>query len=128
MDEHHLWTAMRYVEMHPVRAHLAARPEEWEWSSAAHLGDLDSRRLLDMGFWEELGGSRRWRELLEENEREQELIELRQATYAGKPLGSREFHARIKEIRKKLKQEQGGVKGRFDGGLETADNNHCVAV
>lgn len=129
MDEHHLWTAMRYVEMNPVRAGLAARPEEWEWSSAAaHLGGSDSRHLLDMGFWKESGGSGRWRELLEENEQEQELNELRRATYAGKPLGSREFHARIEVMRKKLKQEEDPAMGRFDGGLEAGDNRYFVAV
>jgi putative transposase len=102
---------MRYVEMNPVRAGLAARPEEWEWSSAsAHLKGSDSRHVVDMGFWEEAGGSRRWRELLEQDEPEQELMALRQATHAGKPLGSKEFHARIEEMMKKMKQEQEGGK------------------
>lgn len=39
MDEDHLLACARYVELNPVRAGLAARPEQWRWSSArAHLG------------------------------------------------------------------------------------------
>lgn len=39
MEEAHLHACFRYVELNPVRAGLAARPEDWRWSSArAHLG------------------------------------------------------------------------------------------
>lgn len=39
MDERHLYACLRYVELNPVRAGLAERPEAWRWSSArAHLG------------------------------------------------------------------------------------------
>jgi putative transposase len=31
-----LWKAVRYVERNPLRAGLAARPEQYPWSSAAH--------------------------------------------------------------------------------------------
>ena len=38
MDEGYLLAATRYIEMNPVRAHLADTPEGWPWSSArAHL-------------------------------------------------------------------------------------------
>ena len=38
MDEEWLVACARYVELNPVRAGLAARPEDWRWSSArAHL-------------------------------------------------------------------------------------------
>jgi putative transposase len=41
MDEAHLLAAARYVPMNPVRARLAARPEDWAWSSArAHLAGV----------------------------------------------------------------------------------------
>jgi len=69
MDEAHLHACLRYVELNPVRAGLAARPEGWRWSSArAHLGlaadgltDLapargridDWRAFLDSGLDEE---------------------------------------------------------------------------
>jgi len=128
MDEHHLWTAIRYVEMNPVRAGLEARPEDYEWSSAAaHIEGNDSRHVVDMGFWAESGGLRRWRELLEEDEREQELAVLRRATYAGKPLGSKEFHVRIEEIRKQMKANEPGAPRRFDAGAGTSDESCFVA-
>jgi putative transposase len=48
MEEGHLHACLRYVELNPVRAGLAARPEEWRWSSArAHLG-LAPDRLTEV--------------------------------------------------------------------------------
>jgi putative transposase len=38
MDEDHLMAAVRYVALNPVRARLAAKAQDWPWSSvAAHL-------------------------------------------------------------------------------------------
>ncbi len=38
MDDAHLMAAVRYVSLNPVRARLAARAEDWPWSSVrAHL-------------------------------------------------------------------------------------------
>ena len=36
LDGSHLFAALRYVELNPVRAGLVARAEEWPWSSARH--------------------------------------------------------------------------------------------
>ena len=33
MDEEHLAAAVRYVSLNPVRARLAARAQDWRWSS-----------------------------------------------------------------------------------------------
>ena len=42
MDEAHLMAAARYVSLNPVRARLAARAEDWPWSSVrAHLAGVD---------------------------------------------------------------------------------------
>ena len=42
MDERHLMNAFRYVSLNPVRAGLAARAQDWPWSSArAHLSGRD---------------------------------------------------------------------------------------
>ena len=38
MDEAHLWHALAYVSLNPVRARLVERAQDWPWSSArAHL-------------------------------------------------------------------------------------------
>jgi putative transposase len=42
LDETHLYACLRYIELNPVRAGLADRPEAWRWSSArGHLGLAD---------------------------------------------------------------------------------------
>lgn len=42
MDEAHLFHAMRYVSLNPVRARLVERAEDWPWSSVrAHLAGED---------------------------------------------------------------------------------------
>jgi len=42
MDEHYLIAAARYIELNPVRARIAKKPENWQWSSArAHLQKED---------------------------------------------------------------------------------------
>jgi putative transposase len=42
MDEQHLFAALRYVALNPVRARLVARAEDWAWSSVrAHLTGKD---------------------------------------------------------------------------------------
>lgn len=53
MDEDHLLAAFRYVALNPVKAGLAARAEEWPWSSTAALiagksdGLVEVRPALD---------------------------------------------------------------------------------
>ena len=48
----HLWAALVYVEMNPVRAKLVERPGDYRWSSAAaHLGKPDASRMVDMEWW-----------------------------------------------------------------------------
>ena len=37
MDEQHLFAALRYVALNPVRARLVARAEDWPWSSTRAL-------------------------------------------------------------------------------------------
>lgn len=36
LDDHHLLKVMRYVELNPVRAGLAAKASDWRWSSHRH--------------------------------------------------------------------------------------------
>ena len=43
-DESYCWTVSRYIHLNPVRAGLAARPQDWEWSSYPGYGALRKRR------------------------------------------------------------------------------------
>lgn len=100
LDKEHLWAALSYVDRNPVRAGMVRAAEEYEWSSAsAHLTGRDSRFVLDMGFWEEAGGVEKWAGLLCSVEEEVQIRLLRRATYAGKPLGSREFLEELRRVR-----------------------------
>ena len=38
MDDDHLMAAVRYVALNPVRARLAAKAEDWPWSSVRKQG------------------------------------------------------------------------------------------
>lgn len=92
---------MAYVENNPVRAGMVERAEDFEWSSAgAHLGRISAGGMLDMAWWQRRWTAEGWRGvLLERAESEQELRAIRQATYTGRPLGSKEF---ITGLEKKL--------------------------
>lgn len=96
MDDAHLMTAVRYVELNPVRAGLAANAEDWPWSSAkAHLGRAPDG-LTDMSAL--AGLHRNWRAMLRQGLEAGDLspeaeaaIESHQRT--GRPWGSDAFVA-----------------------------------
>jgi putative transposase len=97
LDGHHLWAAPRYVERNPVRAGLAPEAGAWAWSSAAaHLGQAQPLPGLELAFWQDSGGAERWREPLAGPDGEAWLACFRRATYAGNPLGTDQFAARVK--------------------------------
>lgn len=53
LDAPHLWAALRYAELNPVRAGLVAHLEAWAWSSAAaHSGTAPPEVGLDMDLWQ----------------------------------------------------------------------------
>jgi len=97
----HLWLALRYVELNPVRAGLVEMAEEWEWSSArAHLEGSDRQRLLDMEFWQREGGVENWRRLLNRPVDERLESALRRAAYSGQPFGDEGFCQSVRALRK----------------------------
>jgi len=92
MDPGHLWTALRYAELNPVRAALVEEAAAWPWSSApAHCGVADADACLEMSLWREHWSVPNWRKFLAEGERESELRALRRCTYKGLPFGPTEF-------------------------------------
>ena len=94
LDSTHLAAAARYVELNPVRARLAARPEDWPWSSApAHLGLVPEKqtaadRILAPDLPDMIGD---WRRFLDGGVslEQEELIRRHERT--GRPLGDEEF-------------------------------------
>jgi putative transposase len=102
---------MAYVENNPVRAGMVERAEDFEWSSAgAHLGRIRAAAMLDMEWWQTRWTVEDWRGvLLGRAGLEQELRAIRQATYTGRPLGSKQFVARLEEqLGRTLEARPGG--------------------
>lgn len=89
MEEAHLFAAVRYVLLNPVRAGLVSRPIEWRHSSArAHLrGEpdllVDTRPMAQR--------IQNWSSYLEDGLSEEDLTQIRRHTSTGRPLGSKVF-------------------------------------
>lgn len=96
MAEDHALTAMRYVELNPVRSGLVDTPEQWPWSSArGNLGLVDDA-LIQARPAEETADS--WHEFLESPERQAEIEDLRRHTRTGRPGGNPEFIGELERI------------------------------
>lgn len=97
LDDSHCLAAMRYVECNPVRAGLAAKAEDYPWSSAAgHVGRR-ADPLLSAGMREE-SGIRDWTAWLSENEPDEAIDQLRLCTRTGRPLGDVTFIDRLERL------------------------------
>ena len=92
LDDSHLWEALRYVELNPVRAGLAATPDEWIWSSAAaHCRTGITDTLLEMHGWSQRWTPKEWSNYLSAGISPAQVAALRQCTHTGRPLGTPEF-------------------------------------
>lgn len=96
LDERHYLSALRYVERNPVRARMVRLPWRYSWSSAAaHCGERDAIRMLDLRTWRRRLRSADWREKLKEPEDAHLVDEIRRRTFNGRPLGSDDFIAKL---------------------------------
>jgi REP-associated tyrosine transposase len=92
LDLTHLWRALRYTELNPVRARMVSTPEAYRWSSAgAHCGTAQPDLELETHAWEKQWNSITWKEYLSEPNAEAEAEAIRQSTHTGRPLGTPEF-------------------------------------
>jgi putative transposase len=98
LDEPHLWAAIRYVELNPVRAGIVDEAVAYEWSSARAHADGVGNELLDPDrpFPGPIGDWRRW---LAAGLEEELLNRIRENTASGKPTGNEEF---VRAIEKRL--------------------------
>lgn len=85
MDDAHLMVAVRYIENNPVAARLAARAEDWRWSSArAHVyGAPDA--LTDVAAL--AAHAPNWRAMLSLGLEASELSRVEDALRLGRPQG-----------------------------------------
>lgn len=98
LDDFHLWVALRYVELNPVRAGMVEAASQWRWSSAsAHCGAAMPESWLELELWQKRWTSKEWTCYLAAGESPAEATALRQFTHTGRPLGSAAFVAHLEQ-------------------------------
>lgn len=116
MDESHLFSAVRYVSLNPVRARLVSNAQDWQWSSvAAHLSGKDDNLvkvapILDRygNFAAFLGGT---------TDDEAEFKRLRQSETTGRPWGDDAWVEKLEDMTgKTLKPQKRGPKTQVRDG------------
>jgi putative transposase len=118
-------TCMRYIEMNPVRAHMAKRPEEYLWSSYGANAWGDKSWLKPHAEYLGLGVSdvdryRVYRDLFQEKIRSDDLNKIRKAAYFCQPVGTVRFRKMLVE-KYSLRQghlQRGRPKKQVAGGVE----------
>ena len=94
MDESHLLTAARYVEMNPVAANMVEQQEDYPWSSAwAHLAGKDADLVKVKPLLERVGD---WRNVLTPlSDQDDALLQKHKRT--GRPLGEVSFIEQLEQ-------------------------------
>jgi len=110
LDRPHLWEALRYTELNPVRAGLVVEAEAWAWSSAvAHCGAPMEDGWLAMEQWGERWDAASWSGFLAAGESESDRKAMRDCTHTGRPLGTEEFIHELEEaVKRPLAPQKGG--------------------
>lgn len=102
--EAYLLACCRYIELNPVRAHMAAQAAEYPWSSyKARMGMAEDGLLELHPVYQALGFSAEERRAVYQNYVESaaptdEIERIRSATQSGNPLASEEYSARLEGI------------------------------
>jgi putative transposase len=109
LDDEHLWNAVRYVELNPVRARMSPRAYEYPWSSAAAHCGIRSDPLLDAAF-PPPGVIEDWDQWLHAGALDDTACDrLRLHTRTGRPCGSHTFIDRLEEtLGRVLRPKPGG--------------------
>ncbi len=106
-EEPYLWAVMRYIEQNPVRAKLAKRAENYQWSSArAHVLGIEDKVLSEESRFDDKE-IKSYRAFLKQDD--EDINEtIRHSTSTGRPLGSEKF---IKKLEKMLGRDLFPKKG-----------------
>jgi putative transposase len=100
LDDRHQWEALRYVELNPVRAGLAAQASDWRWSSARmHLNGFDDSGFVHSEDWLARWSAHSWRDVLDRGVDDADLIgAIRDATRTGRPAADDDYIARAESL------------------------------
>lgn len=117
MDEAHLVAALRYVALHPTRARLVKRPEDWKWSSTRTLiAGIDDHVVKVAPAIDRIGSFEDF--LGEDFDEALTYAALRKAESVGRPVGSPEWLADMeRRIGKPLAAAKRGRKPRVNWGI-----------
>ncbi len=97
MDEAHLFHAVRYVSLNPVRAKLVPQAQDWQWSSvAAHLSGKDDKLVKVAPILERYGEFGAF--LGQTTEDSTAFKSLRQSETTGRPLGGEEWMEKLEKL------------------------------
>jgi len=112
LDEAHLWRAVKYVELNPVRAGLCARAQDWPWSSAgAHAGGRPDDLLSLNRPFPAPARVGDWAAWLAQGLSEEEATRIRLNTRTGRPSGDESFVDRLeRQLRRLLRPRKRGPK------------------
>ncbi|MCX7983262.1 MAG: transposase [Syntrophales bacterium] len=90
LDEKHLYAAIRYIELNPVRAGLVSEPQEYRWSSArGHFGmEVDPLLRNPSPIKQSIED---WRLFLTLPEDEEAVRKIKKYTHSGLPCGDDNF-------------------------------------
>jgi len=107
MDERHLLSAIRYVELNPVTAGLCRQPEDWPWSrSRAHLAGHDDALVSVRPMLQRVSN---WRRYLQSTDSESALERLQKHSRTGRPLGNDHFIEKLEQLTQRtLKRRRPG--------------------
>ena len=110
LDRAYLWATLRYVERNPVRARMVERAGAYPWSSAAaHVRAVPHPPWLEAEPMKSAFTPEQWDVYLKSDTIGEAEIELRNNTYTGRPVGSREFVERAESsLGRKLTAQPGG--------------------
>ena len=96
LDQNHLYAAIRYVELNPVRAGIVSNAQDYPWSSArAHILKEKDTLLSDNFVIQEIPD---WQAYLKSGEDEAKNNIFRYHSRNGRPLGSEDFLTRIEKL------------------------------
>ncbi|MHB1361108.1 MAG: transposase [Thermoleophilia bacterium] len=109
MDETHLLLAARYIELNPLRAGLARRPEDYPWSSAAANMFGKKDRLVGAARIPEMVGD--WQSFIGEGIEPSNAEMFRKHERSGRPLGGNGFISELEaELGRSLRKAKTGPK------------------
>ncbi len=99
LSECHYWTALRYVELNPVRAKLVDSPEDWPWSSVRTHLLLRRRPLISLApvsTRSRAHSALEWRQILRTEQAEFDE-RIRKAQRSSRPCGPPDFLRKLAE-------------------------------